>query len=90
VLAARDEVALSANVPAIEAAGGRALAVSTDVVDEASVTALFACTTAAFGPVDMLVNAAGAVASAPFEQMDVGHVGDRARHEPARYVPLLP
>jgi len=70
-LAARDEAALAANVQAIEAAGGRALAIPTDVAAEASVAALFARTAEAFGPVDILVNAAGAVANVPFEQMDV-------------------
>lgn len=71
VLAARDEATLTSNVQTVEASGGRALAIPTDVADEASVAALFARTTAAFGPVDILVNAAGAVASVPFEQMDV-------------------
>jgi NAD(P)-dependent dehydrogenase (short-subunit alcohol dehydrogenase family) len=71
VLAARDDAALAANVQAIEAEGGRALAVATDVADEASVAALFARTVATFGPVDILVNAAGAVANVPFAQMDL-------------------
>src|SRR5690349_10045399 len=42
VLAARDAEALRANVAAIAAQGGRALAIPTDVADEASVAALFA------------------------------------------------
>ncbi len=71
VLAARDEAALAANVQAIETEGGRALALPTDVADEASVAALFARTAEAFGPVDILVNAAGAVANVPFERMDL-------------------
>ncbi len=71
VLAARDEAALAANVQAIETEGGRALALPTDVADEASVAALFARTAEAFGPVDILVNAAGAVANVPFEWMDL-------------------
>jgi NAD(P)-dependent dehydrogenase (short-subunit alcohol dehydrogenase family) len=70
-LAARDTTALAANVAEIVAAGGRALAVATDVADEASVTHLFAQTEAAFGPVTMLVNAAGAVANRPFAEMDL-------------------
>jgi NAD(P)-dependent dehydrogenase (short-subunit alcohol dehydrogenase family) len=70
VLAARDTAALDVNVQAITQAGGRALAVPTDVADEASVQALFARTAEAFGPVSILVNSAGAVASAPFERMD--------------------
>lgn len=70
VLAARDADALAANVQAIEAAGGRALALPTDVADEASVAALFARTTETFGPVDVLVNSAGAVANVPFAQIE--------------------
>lgn len=69
-LAARDAARLAANVAAIEAAGGRALAVPTDIADEASVQTLFARVRDTLGPVDILVNSAGAVASAPFEQMD--------------------
>lgn len=70
VLAARDRAALAANVRAIEAAGGRALAVPTDVADEASVAGLFAQVVAAFGRVDVLVNSAGAVANQPFAELD--------------------
>jgi 3-oxoacyl-[acyl-carrier protein] reductase len=70
VLAARDAGALDANVAEIVAAGGRALAVPTDVADEASVASLFARAEEAFGPVTTLVNAAGAVAHRPFAEMD--------------------
>ncbi len=70
VLAARDSAALEANVRAIAEAAGRALAVPTDVADEASVQALFARTAEAFGPVTILVNAAGAIANVPFHEMD--------------------
>ena len=70
VLAARDADALTATVDAIIAAGGRALAVTTDVASEADVAALFAATEAAYGPVTILVNAAGAVANRPFVEMD--------------------
>lgn len=70
VMAARDMEALAAHMREIEAAGGRALAVATDVSDEASVAALFARTAETFGPVDILVNSAGAVANVPFEQME--------------------
>ncbi len=71
VLAARDADALAANVAEIVAAGGRALAVPTDVADEESVAQLFARTEAAFGRVTILVNAAGAVANRPFAEMDI-------------------
>lgn len=69
-MAARDVERLAANVRAIEAAGGRALAVPTDVSDEASVEALFARVRDALGPADILVNSAGAVANVPFERME--------------------
>ncbi len=69
VLAARDVDALRANEQAIAARGGRALAIPTDVADEASVAALFARTAETFGGPDVLVNAAGAVARVPFAEM---------------------
>ncbi|MGI9825111.1 SDR family oxidoreductase [Agromyces sp. Marseille-Q5079] len=47
-------------VAAIEAAGGRAIAVGADLTDAASVTSMFEQAVAAFGPVDVLVlNASG-------------------------------
>lgn len=52
--AAGDEVAA-----AIAASGGRALAVQTDVADEAQVESLFTRCRAAFGPPSLLVNSAG-------------------------------
>ncbi|MDE3229943.1 MAG: SDR family oxidoreductase, partial [Chloroflexota bacterium] len=69
-LAARDATALAANVAAIQAASGVALACPCDVADEASVQEVFARVTAELGPVDILVNSAGAVAHARFEDMD--------------------
>jgi NAD(P)-dependent dehydrogenase (short-subunit alcohol dehydrogenase family) len=69
-LAARDADRLRSNVVEIEARGGRALAIPSDVSDEASVAALFERTTSAFGPVSLLVNSAGAVASRPFAEME--------------------
>ncbi|MEO7000399.1 MAG: SDR family oxidoreductase [Ktedonobacterales bacterium] len=69
-LAARDATTLEANAQAITAAGGRALAIPCDVADEVSVQALFAYVTATLGPVDMLVNSAGALVNTPFAQME--------------------
>jgi glucose 1-dehydrogenase len=54
-----DAEAGAATVAAIEQAGGRAVAVKTDVADEAAVEALFATAEAAFGTVRRLVNSAG-------------------------------
>ncbi len=70
VLAARDSAALDANAQAITAAGGRALVVPTDVADEASVRDLFARAAQSFGPARILVNSAGAVAKAPFAELE--------------------
>ncbi len=55
----REGGAAQAVVKAIEQAGGRALAVQTDVSEEAQVGALFAAAEQAFGPVSLLVNSAG-------------------------------
>jgi NAD(P)-dependent dehydrogenase (short-subunit alcohol dehydrogenase family) len=70
VLAARDAAALAEGARAITAAGGRALAVPTDVADEAAVEALFARVAETLGPVGALVNAAGVLANVPFAEMD--------------------
>lgn len=69
VLAARDTERLEENARAITQTGGRALAIAVDVADEASVAALFARTAEVYGPVDLLINAAGAFARAPFAEM---------------------
>lgn len=49
----------NATVAEIEAAGGRALAVQSDVADEAAVEHLFTATREAFGRLDVVVNSAG-------------------------------
>ena len=59
VLAARAEEKLRFLEREIVAAGGRALAVKTDVVDEASVRAMVERTIGEFGALDILVNNAG-------------------------------
>lgn len=59
VLAARTEEDLQAVKQEIEEMGGEALAVPTDVADEASVAALKQAALDAFGQVDILVNNAG-------------------------------
>ena len=58
-LAARDGNALTALAREIEAAGGRALAVPTDVTEPAAVAALVEQTVATFGRLDAAVNNAG-------------------------------
>lgn len=59
VLAARRIAPMQGLVAEIEAKGGRALAVATDVTDEASLIAAFNAAEAAFGPVDTVVANAG-------------------------------
>ena len=65
VLAARRVDALDAEAEAILDAGGRALAVPTDVTDRAQLTQLAERATATFGRVDVLVNNAGVSWSRP-------------------------
>jgi NAD(P)-dependent dehydrogenase (short-subunit alcohol dehydrogenase family) len=62
-LAARGQVELEEAASAIGATGGRAVAIPTDVTDEAQVQALVERTVRELGTVDILVNNAGA---APF------------------------
>ena len=71
VLAARRRERLEAAAETIQGAGGRALAVSTDVTDEAQVAALFQKTTDAFGRVDILVNNAGIGGAGPTEDLSL-------------------
>lgn len=61
VVADIDDAGAQAVADGINAAGGTATAVPTDVADEAAVEALFAKTTEMYGPVDILVNNAGLV-----------------------------
>ncbi len=68
VLAARRAERLASLVERIEAADGEALAVATDVTDEAAVDALFAQALARFGTVEVLVNNAGIADSTPADQ----------------------
>ena len=65
VLAARSASELAGVVREIEQAGGRALAVTTDVRQEASVEALVRRALAEWRQVDVLVNAAGVATFAP-------------------------
>lgn len=68
VVAARRAERLSGLVDRIERDGGSAIAVATDVTDEAAVAALFDAAMARFGQVDVLVNNAGIADSTPAEQ----------------------
>ena len=65
VAASRTASQLDDFVKAAEAEGRSALAVPTDVTDQASVHALVDATMAAFGRIDILVNNSGVLASSP-------------------------
>ncbi len=73
VLAARRAERLAGLVAEIEAAGGEALAVTTDVTDENAVAALFAAAVARFGSVDVLINNAGIAENSPIDQTSIEH-----------------
>jgi len=70
VLAARRAAQLREVVKEIEAAGaGSALAIATDVTDEAQVAELFSRTAERFGQIDILVNNAGGMANGPTKDL---------------------
>jgi short-subunit dehydrogenase len=69
VLAARDAEALGRVARECEARGAEALAVPTDVADEAACRALIAAGVARFGGLDVLVNNAGIGMLARFEEV---------------------
>ena len=71
VLAARTASEIEAVAARLGAAGHRALAVPADVTDEAAVDALVRRAADAFGPVEILVNDAGAAASAPLAKISL-------------------
>ncbi len=75
VLAARRADRLQALEADIRAAGGRAVAVSLDVADEASTIAAYDAAEAAFGPVDTIIanagmNSEGAITTLPVAEFD--------------------
>jgi 3-oxoacyl-[acyl-carrier protein] reductase len=59
-----------ATVAAIEAEGGRAIAVAADVTDESAVRAMAAAVRERLGPVEVLVNNAGATIPLPLDDLD--------------------
>jgi 3-oxoacyl-[acyl-carrier protein] reductase len=64
----KDANSASAVVKAIEAAGGKALAIKADAVDTKAIQAAVEETVAAFGQLDVLVNNAGTAIPKPFEE----------------------
>ncbi|MFC3099400.1 SDR family oxidoreductase [Altererythrobacter lauratis] len=73
VLAARRVDRLADLVAQIEGMGGEALAVATDVTDEAAVENLFAAAVERFGTVDVLINNAGIAENTPVDQASLDH-----------------
>ena len=71
VVAARRADRLDALAARLVACGGEALAVATDVTEEASVERLFATTMSRFGTVDVLVNNAGIAGGGRVEALDL-------------------
>jgi NAD(P)-dependent dehydrogenase (short-subunit alcohol dehydrogenase family) len=71
VVAARDAERLGQVAAGIEAEGGIALAVPTDVTDEAQVERLFGQTMERFGRLDVLVNNAGAFDGGPLDELSL-------------------
>lgn len=69
VLAARDAERLDRVAAELEAAGARALAVPTDITNEAQVSGLFERTIERFGRVDVLINNAGAFDGGPLDEL---------------------
>jgi NADP-dependent 3-hydroxy acid dehydrogenase YdfG len=76
VLAARSPVDLERVAAEITATGAQAIAVPTDLRDRASLVALVAAATGAFGEVDVLVNNAGGDPLRPFDQYAPADVDD--------------
>jgi NAD(P)-dependent dehydrogenase (short-subunit alcohol dehydrogenase family) len=68
VLAARSRAQLEATAAEIQAAGGTAVSVPTDLSDEAQIENLFAEVMRRFGRVDVLVNNAALLGGAPLDQ----------------------
>jgi 3-oxoacyl-[acyl-carrier protein] reductase len=65
---AKDATAANAVVKAIEASGGKALAIRSDAADPKSINAAIEKTVATLGLLDVLVNNAGTAIPKPFEQ----------------------
>jgi NAD(P)-dependent dehydrogenase (short-subunit alcohol dehydrogenase family) len=71
VLAGRTLPRLEAAAAEMREMGVEALAVPTDVTDEAQVVALFAATIEHFGRLDLLVNSSGAFDGGPIEELSL-------------------
>src|SRR6266404_4985781 len=70
---ASDKAGAERVVKAVQASGGKAIAVQADVSKKAQVQKLFQETKKAYGPVDILVNNAGVYDFKPLEAIDEQH-----------------
>ncbi|GAA1521507.1 SDR family oxidoreductase [Kribbella lupini] len=68
---AGNKVRADETVAAITDAGGRAIAVTGDIADEADMTALFDQVEREFGGIDVVVNTAGIMLLSPLESLDL-------------------
>ena len=74
-----NKAAADALVAAIEATGGRAVAVTGDVADEAAMAGAFDTVGAAFGGIDVVVHTAGVMTLGPVADFDLDAL-DRMHH----------
>ncbi|WP_020127192.1 SDR family oxidoreductase [Streptomyces sp. 303MFCol5.2] len=68
---AGNKVAAQETVAAVEAAGGRAVAVTGDVADEGAMADAFSAVEGAFGGIDVVVHTAGVMTLAPIAAFDL-------------------
>ncbi|WP_314220679.1 SDR family oxidoreductase [Streptomyces zaehneri] len=68
---AGNKVAAQETVAAVEAAGGRAIAVTGDVADEGAMADAFSAVEEAFGGIDVVVHTAGVMTLAPIAAFDL-------------------
>ena len=90
VLVARSRADLASVAAEVREAGGRALAVPTDVTQDAAVEALVEGVTAELGRLDILVTSAGAAAFGPVVGLQARGLGRDADAQPARGDGVLP
>ncbi len=78
VLGARRQVRIQALARELGGRDGRAIAVTTDVIDREQVEALVNAAVQAYGRVDVMINNAGIMPQAPLERLKIDE-WDRAR-----------
>lgn len=71
ILASRDSARLEAAAAELRERGGQALAIPTDVTDEAQVVALFERVAREYGRLDVLINNAGAFDGGPLDELSL-------------------